>query len=629
MLEPQTRAALTEQLAPPPGYELVHAVGTTFTLDLATALTVPLSFASHRVSAADDQLGILNAIRRAADRIDVFAQAGEISMGTTSKLVAFLEPMLHPVTARRGIFHPKVWYLEYAAGEHRSYRFLCASRNLTADRSWDTLVRLDGTPAPAGKKLDARRKNKPLVTLLRTLPKLAVHPVAGERVARIDALADRWTTVEWELPTGVRDLAFHAFGFGAGASTRPELPGRRALVVSPFVTDDGLAALRGDLGGETHLVSRAETIDRLAPATLSSSKLQTHVLDGAANDTVDIEAGHDDGADDHTADNNPGAPASVVAARPVRAADRLVGLHAKVVIVDRDHTSRVFLGSANATSPGWATNVEVMVELIGKTSVLGVDATLAALGNLIEPYQSDGGEAEPEDEAAEARLEHLLRGLAGLRIHIEIGGDGPYWLRVQLDDDDRATFERRIAKAGATLQWHLLPRPDLRGAASTLANPHGETLDEVALTEISPFVVLTARDSDGRERSTIVVAQLAGDIAERRDAIIASQLTDRASFVRLLTLLLELSGVAMPTRAATGATGFFGTAAGSDAVEGAGLFEALLRAVAAGHDGLADAKRIIDYLASHGEDQAMMPPGFDSLWNQVWAAHLELTGATS
>ena len=57
MLEPQTRAALTEQLAPPPGYELVRAVGTTFTLDLATALTVPLCFASHRVSAADDQLG--------------------------------------------------------------------------------------------------------------------------------------------------------------------------------------------------------------------------------------------------------------------------------------------------------------------------------------------------------------------------------------------------------------------------------------------------------------------------------------------------------------------------------------------------------------------------------------------
>ena len=92
-------------------------------------------------------------------------------------------------------------------------------------------------------------------------------------------------------------------------------------------------------------------------------------------------------------------------------------------------------------------------------------------------------------------------------------------------------------------------------------------------------------------------------------------------------LILVLAAAALV--AATGTTGFFGTAAGSDAAEGAGLFEALLRAVAAGHDGLADAKRIIDYLASHGEDQAMMPPGFDSLWKQVWTAHLELTGATA
>ncbi len=105
MLEPQSRAALTEQLKPPIGFELSHAVGTTFTLDLATALAVPLSFASHRLSVQDDTLGVLDAIRRAADRVDVFAQAGEISMGARSDLVAFLEPMVHPVALRRGLFH--------------------------------------------------------------------------------------------------------------------------------------------------------------------------------------------------------------------------------------------------------------------------------------------------------------------------------------------------------------------------------------------------------------------------------------------------------------------------------------------------------------------------------------------
>ena len=151
MLEPQTRAALSELLSPPAGFELARAVGTTFTLDLETALSVPLSFASHRISAADGNLGIFDAIRRASDRVDIFPQAGALSMGTRTDLVAFLEPIVHP-GAVSGLFHPKVWFLEYASGDERAYRFLCSSRNLTADRSWDAVVRLDGAIAaePSG-----------------------------------------------------------------------------------------------------------------------------------------------------------------------------------------------------------------------------------------------------------------------------------------------------------------------------------------------------------------------------------------------------------------------------------------------------------------------------------------------
>jgi hypothetical protein len=114
MLEPQTRAALTDMLHPPSGFSLSHAVATTFTLDLDTALTVPLSFAAHRVTADEDPIGILDAVRRAAAKVDIFAQAGQVSIEVPpSALVAFLEPMVHPVEVKRGIFQPKVWFLEY------------------------------------------------------------------------------------------------------------------------------------------------------------------------------------------------------------------------------------------------------------------------------------------------------------------------------------------------------------------------------------------------------------------------------------------------------------------------------------------------------------------------------------
>ena len=175
MLEPDGRAALTEQLRPPSGFTLIHAVGTTFTLDLTSALAVPLSFAGHHVRETDDPIAILDAVRRAADRVDVFAQAGQIAAPrTASDLVAFLEPMTHPVVAaRRGsLFHPKVWVLEFGRGEEREYRMLCSSRNLTSDRSWDVMVRLDSRPTT-----DPSEVSGPLSDLLDALPGRAVVPL--------------------------------------------------------------------------------------------------------------------------------------------------------------------------------------------------------------------------------------------------------------------------------------------------------------------------------------------------------------------------------------------------------------------------------------------------------------------
>jgi len=453
MLEPQSRAALTEQLTPPPGFELSHAVGTTFTLDLATALAVPLSLGSHRLSARDDTLGVLDAVRRAADRVDVFAQAGGISMATRSDLVMLLEQMVHPVAPRRGLFHPKVWFLEYSAGEDTAYRFLCASRNLTADRSWDVVVRLDGTPAPNGRKREAMAENRPLVRLLRRLPSLSVHPLEHARRARIDELAERWRTVAWERPEPMRSVAFHVFG--TAESTTPDLHGMRALIVSPFLSDDGLRQLRSGIRTNTHLISRADSLNRLQPESLDA-KLSTYVLDDAATYSTD-----DDTDDDRQAIVSPG--------------ERLSGLHAKAFIVDRWDGAHVFLGSANATGAGWQSNVEVMVEFVGPIPKVGVQATLDALGSLKEAYPTEGGAEADAEELAERRLESFVRKLASARFSARVLPADPYALRVWADHEVVTTLPRH---AGAvSVRWQLLTRPDLSSGtvagALTLDRGHG------------------------------------------------------------------------------------------------------------------------------------------------------------
>lgn len=167
MLDPQDRLALTEALAPPAGFTLAHGVGTTFTLDLETALTVPLALAAKRVESSDDALSILDALRRTEQQVDIFAQAGQISMGQHSSLVALLERSVHQVAQRRGLFHPKVWFLRFESddGETR-FRFICSSRNLTQDRSWDVVVQLDGAPGDVSDER-VREQNLPMADLLR------------------------------------------------------------------------------------------------------------------------------------------------------------------------------------------------------------------------------------------------------------------------------------------------------------------------------------------------------------------------------------------------------------------------------------------------------------------------------
>ncbi|MGP5394872.1 hypothetical protein [Arthrobacter rhombi] len=76
MLDPGAREALTEQLRPPAGYRLSHAVGTTFTLDMLSALSVPLSFVKGTGDDPSNAVAVLNAVRKVSDRVDVFCQAG-------------------------------------------------------------------------------------------------------------------------------------------------------------------------------------------------------------------------------------------------------------------------------------------------------------------------------------------------------------------------------------------------------------------------------------------------------------------------------------------------------------------------------------------------------------------------
>jgi len=584
MLPPDGRAVLIELLRPPPGAELVRGVATTFTLDMTSALAAPLAFASHRLGGAKDPVAIMQAINMASDHLDIFCQAGQMIVPSgASDLMGFLEKMVHPVRSPHagGLFHPKIWLLEFSDGQDTFFRLLCASRNLTSDRSWDVVVRLDGLRGPR-----ALASNNPLRDLTLSLPTWCIQPLPRTRTARIHDLAESIRYAQWELPDDVRSVIFHALGVRRRRSTL-DFTGTRHLVISPFATEDGLQRVAPAGSRSVQVVSRIEDLERLDPATLGELKA-TYVID----DFAALEQGEDGSARD---------------------TDYLVGLHAKTYVVERGHAAHVLLGSANATSAAFDGNIEFLIELVGTKSKLGIDTFLgdqASFRQMLLSYEAVGGQQPSADEDADRLLEEALRAAAMLRFKADARSEGEgFIMRVSCND------QLSLAET-MTATVKLLTRP---GDAAGLQAKVDVTFNDLALLDITPFLILRLTDSRGATRGTVVHAALTGDPAGRLDELLARQVDTPEKFLRFLALLLAIGGSGDVNALLQGAG-----VGGSWSAGTTGVFESLVRALGASTSALADIAPLVDRLRRSDKGRQVLPQGFDELWDLVWAAHQQL-----
>ena len=274
MLAPADRRLLLDVLAPPEGYALDHALGTTYTLDLLALLRVPLAATALPWSGSDggpvdNPFALLTALRRNAGKVSLYCHAGATKVPARHvPLLAFLEDAVLPVTPPRrgGVFHPKLWLLRFRPDDAEDpvrYRLVVLSRNLTFDRSWDTALvarRRAARPQASGSGATARwpTSSRPYppwrARRARTSPTTALE--------RASLLADEVRRVEWWPPDGFHELAFHPIGH----DRRPRWPiddVRRLMVISPFVEAGALAALRTQVPDELTLVGRFEELARL------------------------------------------------------------------------------------------------------------------------------------------------------------------------------------------------------------------------------------------------------------------------------------------------------------------------------------------------------------------------------
>ena len=591
MLEPDGRALLLDALRPPPGHSLDHAVATTFTLDLETALMVPLAFAGFRFDEQPDPVEVMEALRGMSRRLDIFCQAGAISAGGwPSDLLALLENVVHPVQRppKGGIFHPKIWVLRFLdPSQAPSYRLLVLSRNLTADRSWDTILWLDGQPQ---QRISAN--SEPLARFVRALPELAVTPVSPRRRESLNDLAGELRRVDWELPNGVREARFHPIGlpYSRRFPVEEHFGGYRKLVVSPFVRESALRRIFRSRAGQTAvLVSRGEDLNALPSAVLEN--LDVYELDPTAS-----LAGHEaEGDSDQTF---------------------LTHLHAKLFVVERARLAHLFVGSANATDAGLGENVEFLCELVGSVATLGVNAIVgedAPFRTMLTPYVAPPKPSVDESSAAGRALEDLLLDIAsGIRFQTFVTKGAEGWVaRIAAD-----AAPPRIPK-GTSVKIAPHNRPAETYPLSRV-EPIDVELPPRELVDITAFLRLTAsRTVNGEvlERSTVICSRLEGSPDERFREILARQIDTPEKFLQLLALLL---GFASGT--GIGVDVLSEGSASWSAGPGQGVLELLASALAERPESIDHLEEIVERLRRSPSGRTVLPPGWDGVWLPVLEA---------
>lgn len=603
LLDPDTRDLYTDALRAPAGMRFDEGLGLTYSVDLDTLLTVPLHLLVYASERGEDELlssgvGLLDALRKISSRLRVYCQRGRIRAPSEARsLFCLLERVAVEVEppAGQGSFHPKVWLLRFQNEEEdqRHLRLLVLSRNVTADPSWDLVLRLEGSPGE-----EAREDNRSLARLIRRLPALADGAAASVADGPDhERLAEELVRAEWEPPGAFDRVRFHVAGL-ADESWLPA-PSERLAVVSPFCGAAALKQVVDTTRAPKALVSRPEELQELDPAALAPFE-QVYVLDEMA-EREDLEA-------------------EAAAAR---------GLHAKVYVAEADGRTHLYVGSANATNAALlgGRNVEVMAELVGDTGrVGGIEALLdpESLRGLLSEWLRPEEPLEVDDarRRAEDRLEAARRTLAGAGLSLTCERDDDRW---RLTVIAREAFD--LEGVADLALWPVTIGRERAVDGRPLLAGKGVELPVGGLGSLTGLVAfrIEAEDVDLSQAFVLNVPVDGLPRRERDAAVVRGIIRDRESFLRYLLLLL---GELDPDDVLDGAGASDGILDGgwASAVEELPLLEEMTRAYCRDPQRLQQVRDLLEDLGALSAEDGLedrpdvVPATFRELWATFEAA---------
>lgn len=594
MLNPNARSLYTTALTPPPGMVFDEAIGTTFSTDPVVLLSVPVHLAllrANQTNEMQDGITVLEAMRRLSNRITVYAQRGRIQVPSTKNvLYAMLEAMVVEVAAPHGgVFHPKFWLLCFINPTEPNsvlLRFMVLSRNITADRSWDVALTLEGKPS--GTLFD---ENRSIGELIQQLPEMAFDEADQAQKDQAERLSNELWRATWEPPTGFESVRFHVLGL----KRRKWCPrnSKRLVVISPYCTDQALQQLAGTTDSAEALVTRPETFAELG----MKAKALFHrlfVLDEAA-ETEDGEEVENASTKD------------------------TFGLHAKIYVFERGWNTHVVLGSANATNAALLAgkNVEVLAEVIGKRSRVGGVESLLNSDNmgevLVELQESDEWPiVDGINRKAEADLEAARNAIAGahLRIRCGEGSEKDVW-EVRLEDLKGEI--KPLEGIDSARAWPITVGDEHATSLVSLVEDGYVKLGEFALESLTSLIAFELHALANNQKVRFALNLPIEALPEgRKAAIMKTVIRNREGFLRYLLLLLGDLGYGATSPSADGSqtSSLWGTVG----FGGVPLLEELVRAYAREPCRLTEVGRVVQQLIDECNEAPIIPEDFLETW---------------
>lgn len=608
MLRLDQTALLLDALRPPQGMEIDIAVGTTFTLDLTALLTIPVAASFDAMTEGAEPADLLETIRRYSERTVLFCQAGAVSVPSHYRSAHTLieDTVVEVKKPDAGIFHPKVWIVRFTGSGSVLHRVLVMSRNLTFDKAWDVIVRLEEDPSAA-----AVMDSQGILDLLESLPGQAARDLSQRQRDLLDSLGRSLAQASLAVPPPFTTGKFVPLIDGFRRS-----PFRNrydsALAVSPFLTRDAVTAFFKPTAKRKVIVSRPAALNAQA-SPLRGLREVYRVKDALLNAQEDLDAFATIGEDSDVAS----ATDSTVAFPSMR------GLHAKFYVQDHGQLATAWLGSANLTGGAFGANVEILVELTGPKSHVGVDVVINKRGRkddlswIVEPHElpeDDGADSDPEEGISEVEARVYDIASRAFKIVYSLGPevDGGPWSAV-LVVDPWLNADALVVTAR--------PLSVLAARASEIVDGKvawGGLVEE----EITPFVVVTVK-ADGSTRNLLVRADIEGDPPSRRKSVIAQSIKSPEDFLRYLAALLGLVSGSGPG-GGEGEGGFFGAWVADMRVDR--ILEDLLTTASRNPTRLESLDQTLTALRADERFGDVVPQSFSELWDAVYDARKDAIG---